>query len=69
MSGKYADDSTSVLLRLPKDLKTRLYEATERLNEDNPGANYSANSIVRAAITDYLDVIDGRKLKKNKKDK
>ena len=54
MSGKYAEDSTSVLLRLPKDLKTRLYEATERLNEDNPGANYSANSIVRAAITDYL---------------
>ena len=67
MTGKYAEESTSMLLRLPKDLKKRLYEATERLNEDNPGANYSANSIVRAAILDYLELVDGRKIKKNKK--
>lgn len=67
MTGKYAEESTSMLLRLPKDLKKRLHEATERLNEDNPGANYSANSIVRAAILDYLELVDGRKIKKNKK--
>jgi predicted transcriptional regulator len=58
MPGKYADDSTSILLRLPKDLKARLYEAAERLNKANPGANYSASSMIRAAIIEYLDKMD-----------
>ena len=61
MPGKYADDSTSLLLRLPKDLKDRLYKTAEKMNEANPGANYSANSMIRAAIIAYLDQMDEQK--------
>ena len=58
MPGKYADDSTSILLRLPKEMKDRLYKTAERMNKANPGANYSANSMIRAAIISYLDQMD-----------
>ncbi len=58
MPNKYSDESTSILLRLPKDMKERLYKTAERLNKKNPGANYSANSMIRAAIIAYLDQVD-----------
>ena len=58
MPGKYADDSTSLLLRLPKDLKQRLQTTVDSLNTLHPGANYSVNSVIRTAVIEYLEMIE-----------
>ena len=54
MPNKYADDSTEMLLRMPKELKRRLYACTEDMNRRHPGANYSASSVARLAIERFL---------------
>lgn len=54
MPNQYAKDSTQLLVRLPQKMKRDLYKAVERLNEENPGAQYSANSVVRAMIERFL---------------
>ena len=43
-----------MLIRLPEDMKRNLYKAVEKLNADNPGAMYSANSVVRALIEKFV---------------
>ena len=55
MPNKYAQDSTQLLIRLPEDMKRRLYKAVEKLNDRNPGAMYSANSVVRALIENFIE--------------
>lgn len=55
MPNKYADDSTEMLLRMPKELKRRLYAFAEEMNRRHPGANYSASSVARLAIESFLE--------------
>ncbi len=55
MPNKYATDSTQLLIRLPEEMKRNLYRAVEKLNSENPGAQYSANSIVRAMIEKFIN--------------
>ena len=43
-----------MLIRLPEEMKRELYKAVEKLNADNPGAMYSANSVVRAMIEQFI---------------
>lgn len=50
MPNQYAPDSTSLLLRLPVDLKERLTDVVDELNNKYPGANYSVSSVIRSAI-------------------
>ena len=40
---------------LPEDMKRKLYKAVELLNAENPGAMYSANSVVRALIEKFIE--------------
>lgn len=54
MPNQYAKDSTQLLIRLPEAMKRDLYRAVERLNRENPGAMYSANSVVRFLIERFL---------------
>ena len=54
MANQYAPDSRQMLIRLPEDMKRDLYKAVEKLNADNPGAMYSANSVVRALIEKFI---------------
>jgi len=54
MPNQYARDSTQLLVRLPEQMKRDLYRAVEKLNEKNPGAMYSANSVVRALIEKFI---------------
>ena len=55
MPNKYAPDSAQLLIRLPEDMKRKLYKAVELLNAENPGAMYSANSVVRALIEIFIE--------------
>ena len=55
MPNKYATDSTQLLIRLPEEMKRNLYSAVEKLNSENPGAQYSENSIVRAMIEKFIN--------------
>ena len=55
MPNKYATDSTQLLIRLPEEMKRNLYRAVEKLNSENPGAQYSANSIVRGMIEKFIN--------------
>lgn len=55
MPNKYAPDSAQLLIRLPEDMKRKLYKAVELLNAENPGAMYSANSVVRALIEKFIE--------------
>ena len=55
MPNKYATDSTQLLIRLPEEMKRNLYRAVEKHNSENPGAQYSANSIVRAMIEKFIN--------------
>jgi hypothetical protein len=55
MPNKYAADSAQLLIRLPEDMKRKLYKAVEILNAENPGAMYSANSVVRALIEKFIE--------------
>lgn len=54
MPNQYAPGSTQMLIRLPEEMKRELYKAVEKLNADNPGAMYSANSVVRAMIEQFI---------------
>lgn len=54
MANQYAKDSTQLLIRLPERMKRDLYSAVEKLNRENPGARYSANSVVRALIEKFI---------------
>lgn len=54
MPNQYAKDSTQLLVRLPEQMKRELYRAVEKLNKKNPGAMYSANSVVRALIEKFI---------------
>lgn len=54
MANQYARDSTQLLIRLPDKMKRDLYGAVEKLNRENPGAQYSANSVVRALIENFI---------------
>ncbi len=54
MPNQYAKDSTTLLIRLPEKMKRDLYRAVETLNEERPGAMYSANSVVRALIERFI---------------
>ena len=53
MPNKYAQDSAQLLIRLPENMKKKLYRAVKQLNDKNPGAMYSANSTVRALIENF----------------
>ena len=55
MPTKYAADSAQLLIRLPEEMKRKLYKAVEILNTENPGAMYSANSVVRALIEKFIE--------------
>ena len=52
---QYAAGSTQLLVRLPEEMKRKLYAAVERLNAANPGAQYSANSVVRTLIEGFVE--------------
>jgi len=45
-------------------MKRKLYRAVERLNAENPGAQYSANSVVRALIENFISDENCGKIKK-----
>ena len=64
MPNRYATDSAQLLIRLPEEMKCKLYRAVERLNAENHGAQYSANSVVRALIENFINGEAGGKLKK-----
>ncbi len=54
MPNRYAAGTTQLLVRLPEDTKRKLYAEVERLNTANPGAQYSANSVVRTLIDGFV---------------
>ncbi len=54
MPNQYAPGTSQLLVRLPEDTKRKLYAAVERLNAANPGAQYSANSVVRTLIDGFV---------------
>ena len=54
MPNQYAPGTSQLLVRLPEDTKRKLYAAVERLNAANPGAQYSANSVVRTLIEHFI---------------
>ncbi len=64
MPNQYAPDSAQLLIRLPEEMKRKLYRAVERLNTENPGAQYSANSVVRALIENFISDENCGKIKK-----
>ena len=43
------------MIRLPENMKKKLYRAVKQLNDKNPGAMYSANSTVRALIENFIN--------------
>lgn len=58
MPNKYADDTTSMLVRMPKSLKERLAKATTYMNAKHHEANYSSVSIARNAILSRVEEIE-----------
>ena len=54
MPNRYAAGTTQLLVRLPEETKRKLYAEVERLNAANPGAQYSANSVVRTLIDGFV---------------
>ena len=54
MPNQYAAGSSQLLIRLPEEMKQKLYAAVERLNVANPGAQYSANAVVRTLIDQFV---------------
>lgn len=60
MPNQYAPGSSQLLIRLPEETKRRLYQAVERLNSENPGAQYSANSVVRSLIEKFINEESGK---------
>ena len=54
MPNQYAPGSSQLLVRLPEDMKRKLYQTVEQLNAANPGAQYSANSVVRTLIDQFV---------------
>lgn len=58
MPNRYSDDTTSLLMRMPKSLKERLNAATKHLNKITPGANYTAAAIARNALQARVEEIE-----------
>lgn len=58
MPNQYAPGTTSILIRLPEELKERLMEVTRKLNEKYPDASYSAASIARNAILARVEELE-----------
>ncbi len=58
MPNQYAPGTTSILIRMPDELKERLVEVTRKLNEKYPDANYSAVSIARNAILARVEELE-----------
>ena len=69
MPNQYAPDSAQLLIRLPEEMKRKLYRAVERLNAENPGAQYSANSVVSALIENFISGENCGKIKNNQDNK
>ena len=63
MPNQLAPDSTSILVRMPKQLKARLAEVAKEMNKKYPDANYSSLSIARNAIAARVEEIE-KELKK-----
>ncbi len=58
MPNQPAPDTTSILIRLPKNLKSRLADVTKKLNKKYPDANYSAASIAKNAIMTRVEELE-----------
>ena len=57
MPNQYKPGTVSLLLRLPQDLKDRLYAAADRMAQAY-GVKASAQEIVRQAITEACERIE-----------
>ncbi len=54
MANQYAKGNAQVLIWLSDAMKRDLYSAREKLNRENPGAQYSANSVVRSLVENFI---------------
>lgn len=57
MPNQYKPGTTSLLVRMPQDLKDRLYATADRMTATY-GVKASAQDIVRRAIAEMCDRID-----------
>ena len=57
MPGKYAENTTGTLVRMPKELLEKLKGKISRMNEEKPanGApDYNVNSVIRGMIERFV---------------
>ena len=55
---QYREGTAKLLVRLPEEWKNRLNAVADRLNQQNPAANYSATSIARDAIIEKIQALE-----------